>query len=597
MAVQLLQSVALLVGILLLLSGCGWWALAPFRKQLGFPIAVAPLAGMVLLPLAALGVAVPLSLPMGVATGIALPVLLAASVVAGWGSGWRAWGDQGVAALATLAALSVASVWFVMQTDLVFGAPGLTYFHGSDHLGYAQLADWIRGAARNTPISPDPRDWYSSWPHVMLTSDPRFGSVALLAIVGAISRRSSAFAYDLTCAIVLVAVACGLAGVTARRRSVFLAVAVGLFTSFWFDWSRTGYLGKITGMPATMLVAGLYMVWTRRPDEGRASDGLAALVALVAGAALMFSGLASGFLLTIVGFSFVMAMVLTGLEGGWWPALRAQRGPLIALVLLVGVAVLSSGVLARPLYYRSVTIPWSWWEVMVRATELESLMMGNSRIPALAIPAAVGAVAVLYLTLAVTAVRCRLAEPMAWLAAPVLLLVVFGVMDARWHAMNFIGVYASLALCGCAALVDALPATRTRRALVTVLVALVALHLPRFEGAARFYGGNGTPAMYRFSATETEALATLVGQAGGALVDVGSDVHLALFLSVELGRRGVPLQWSEASWKRLLGYRPWPVPSYQVPATLRITKRSPDRPDSSRLLLQTTQFDVFRNQE
>src|SRR5262245_40777798 len=304
-----LQDLGLVVGILLLLGGCGWWAMAPFRGLLGFPAAAAPLPGTVLLPLATLGIHVPFALPIGTAAAIAVPALLGLTLIAGTrGPGRRE--SHTVVIFCALVALAASSVWFVMRTDLVVGAPGLLYYHGSDHLGYAHLADWLRGPARKLPLTANQTGWYESWPDYMFTRDPRFGSIALLGIVGALSRRSSSFAYDLTSAIVLTAVALGLAGIVARRRVTFLLVAAGLFTSFWFDWSRTGYLGKITGMPATLLGAGLYMAWTRLParDEERALYSLAAVLAVVSGAALMLSGMAFALLIACVGLAFLVVV-------------------------------------------------------------------------------------------------------------------------------------------------------------------------------------------------------------------------------------------------------------------------------------------------
>src|SRR5262249_20944476 len=118
---------------------------------------------------------------------------------------------------------------------------------------------------------------------------------------------------------------------------------------------------------------------------------------------------------------------------------------------------------------------------------------------------------------------------------------------------------------------------------------------PRFWGAAQLYGGSASPPLSRYSATEAAQLAAIVEQAGGALVDVEGPVQLGIFLLVELGQRGLALQWSASSWHLILGYRPWPVPAYPTPMPIRITNRSPAHSGSPDLLLQTRQFDVLRN--
>jgi hypothetical protein len=64
---------------------------------------------------------------------------------------------------------------------------------------------------------------------------------------------------------------------------------------------------------------------------------------------------------------------------------------------------------------------------------------------------------------------------------------------------------------------------------------------------------------------------------------------------VELGRRGIPLQWTERSWKPVLGYRPWPVPTHETPAPLRIVVRPGDGGRAGGdVVLRTTQFELLR---
>jgi hypothetical protein len=597
-----LANLAFVLGALAVLGACGWWAVAPFRSRFAYPLAQAPLAGMVLAPIATLGLMVGLSVRLRWAAAVAVGALAAGSLAAAWlgrragGGGWRLALPAGLVA-------GAASVWYLTPTDLFFGSPGLLYAHGTDHLGYAHIADWLQGPIGNVGATPNPDDWYGSWPQIMAVGDPRFGSFAFLALVSLFSGRSGTFAYDLGCAVVLAASSLGVAAVFARRPVTFGVLAGGLFTSFWFDWSRTGYLGKTTAYPAIILVAGLLFAWM---DQAR-GDGphrlfpLAAVAALTAGAAVLFPGVVIALFVGLLGATFLVVTALRPEEPAPAPARRRIGDLLVAIALLVALAFLTTGSLARPLFlFGRTPLPWTWPELLVRAMEVDGLMLGRTGLPAAVVWALPSALLVVSASLAALAVLTRVPAAAAALIAPLALLGTLAAADLRWQAMNFIGLFGPLLLCGTAALADAL-ARRAPRSWMTagvlvVLVATVVSHLPRFAATAAFHGGAATPPLSRFSARETEALAVAIRREGGsALVDTGGGPHFAIFLLVELGRRGIPLQWTERAWKPILGYRPWPVPTYATRAPLRIVTRTGEgAPAGSRSILRTTQYELLR---
>src|SRR5258707_11470341 len=60
--------------------------------------------------------------------------------------------------------LAVCATLTVTRTDLFFGGPALLYAHGTDHLGYATMADWMRAHLLNTPLTLPQDDVYNSYP-------------------------------------------------------------------------------------------------------------------------------------------------------------------------------------------------------------------------------------------------------------------------------------------------------------------------------------------------------------------------------------------------------------------------------------------------
>ena len=249
---MLLWDVSFVILVLTLAAACGWCLIAPFQDRLSFPLACSILAGLLLISCATLVVNVALLIPYWKALVLAVAGLLLMSVAVALQCGARGiLKEIGTTAILGLV-VAIAATFAVARSDVVLNEPGFLYgIYGTDHLGYAHVADWIRLKVANTPITQDPTDAYASWPDYMLTRDPRFGVVSLLAFISVLSGRSGAFAYDLTCAVLLTAASLGVAGTFARSRVAFVLLAAALLTSSWYDLSRMGFLEKSPGIPLT----------------------------------------------------------------------------------------------------------------------------------------------------------------------------------------------------------------------------------------------------------------------------------------------------------------------------------------------------------
>src|SRR6202022_349345 len=167
-----LQNITLILSTLILFTLCGWSVIAPFGRQIAFPVGGAALSGLMLLSCAALAVHVVLMMTYWKAALAAGGVLLSASLVAVYVFGHR---DllKGLPYIIVVAiVLAVCATLTVTRSDIFFGA---------DHLGYAHMADWIRLRVGNTPLNLPQDDAYDSYPDYLFTRDPRFGSFSLLA--------------------------------------------------------------------------------------------------------------------------------------------------------------------------------------------------------------------------------------------------------------------------------------------------------------------------------------------------------------------------------------------------------------------------------
>jgi hypothetical protein len=168
----------------------------------------------------------------------------------------------------------------------------------------------------------------------------------------------------------------------------------------------------------------------------------------------------------------------------------------------------------------------------------------------------------------------------ALIGGPSLLLVILFALDARSTAFQLIGIEYPLVACGLAALTEsAIEGMRVSRRTISralvpgigcfVFAVLTVSHLPRFFGSLDRFAGPNTPASAEYTLGEIDTISSLIG-ASTVEVDI-TQPQAAIMALVELGRRGIAMQWSAGAWAVAVvdrGGRPWPPPAYGPPATL-----------------------------
>ncbi|SHH64870.1 hypothetical protein [Bradyrhizobium erythrophlei] len=588
------QNVTVILSTLLLFTLCGWCVVAPFGRQIAFPAACAAFSGLLLLPCAALAIHVILMMTYWKATLVAGGALLSVSLLAVYVFG-RQDMVSGLPCLVVAAiALSVCATLTVTRTDLFFGGPALLYANGTDQLGYANIADWIRMHVTNTALTHPPEDIYGSYPDYLFTRDPRFGSFSLLALVSVISGRSAAFAYDLTCAIALTAASIGVSAVFSRTRAVFLLLAAALFVSVWFDFGLIGYLGKIVGFPATILVVAMFFALCRliSVEEEFPLAALGALVACVICTVLMFNAQLTAVALGVFGSCFLVTRLVWEQRDALMVSQTARCSMILAALIVI--AVVSSGVVARPLYTGFIPMSLDWkiladWAMQIAGplgTTGPVLLVGPMRIIFTTVFVCICISAIIWKSPGATALVLGSATMAGMLYA----------FDERWRFYEISLLFVATPICAVAVLLneELFLAGRVRFWIffAVLLLTPVGFGLPRFVNGLSSLGGDSTPPLYRFSLEETDRMADVV--ASGAVIDVGEAPQFNIFLVVELGRRGIPFQVSEKSWRTFMGYRPWPIPHYDKPMPISIVLRSEANSAAPGLLMRTTQFDVMR---
>jgi hypothetical protein len=587
---------------LLTLGGCGWFVVAPFKQNLTYPVLVAPFAGILMLSLAALAGYVFLKLPMSQAGIAALGATLGLSLLAvEWKRPWRV-GRPALLTVLLAVLVCVLVVRLTTAASLQLGETAMLYADGTDHLGYAHLADWLsshRVTVRPVLSSGLP---YESWPNLLLQIDPRFGSHTFLALIALATGHSAMFAYDLTLTLVVVASMLAVAGTYARSMRTLWLLTAGLLVCHWFDYSRSGYLGKCLGYPSVLLVAGLYL---RTAGRSMRVPELVGLVALAAAGSLMHSGLPLALLVGLVGVVHLCGVVWFGRREGGRFDFTGTRDQALGLALVLAAALLTAGTLARPLStgYPDWNLDWSY--VFPRVADLESqgIMVSGLSSGWLSVLT----VGLLGLGLAgmVVAVVYRVPAALALLVGPLGLLAVLYGLDARAVAFQLIGTFYPLGLCGLAILTDelamgassssprSLPAARLAPVVFALGLVAVAMHVPRFLGAAVRYGSSETTRTARFSERQMNELAEFIGRST-VDVDIPNSPQLNLTVLVELGRRGVLLQWQPRSWSQILAYQPWEHPSYASPGTFRLVAAGETPTPAQAVVFRTEQYLLLR---
>lgn len=590
-----LTELAFVSAMLAGLGLAGGFVVLPLWRRLPFAILAAPLAGLLCVVLGTAALYSVVNLPCAFCAAASAFVCISITIVsyALWGArpNWRqtGWG------LAAATAATLIITWATNANSIRAGNPVLLYRDGSDHLGYAHLADWLNDHLAGDP--PQHLNWsaYGEWPAFLFRRDPRFGSFFCLAIVSLARGLSGTFSYDSGCAVVLAASVLGLCGAFARSTASLLLLLSGLLASHWYDYGRIGFFGKSIGYPSALLLIGLFLHLPDRPALAR----VCVLSGIAAAAALTFSGLVTAMLLLVVVVPYLAAQSMWNPSSAMGP--RSNRWDLAAVMaLLAGVAVVTTGVLARPLYQPTPDYGVQWDYILPRILDLENqgtfvTGFSSAGVRWLSV-AALG----LWVVLAGAAVLQRNAAAVGLLIGPLLLLLGLAAVGAKAPAFQLIGLLYPLSLCGAAWLLDGMriDATakptrvwRSRRAAAIALTALMVLvRVPRAVGAYQRYAGANTPEFERYSKAETDRLLAAIHRRPVEVDFIA--VQPAVYAVVELERDGVPLRWTSRGWKTIAWYSKRNSPEYLTPPRLQLRLVTDPLAPSARVLCRTAQFQL-----
>jgi hypothetical protein len=583
---------------LAVLSLLGGFAVLPFGKHLKYGILAAPFAGLLCVVPGVAGLYSVTGKPLAQCLIVAASICAAATIAGLFISpvALRRQDWIGIA-LATLVVIPITT--FASEAAAIkLHGPAILYTDGSDHICYAQMADWLSKYTVDQRPGATPRLPYEQFPDWLLRADPRFGSFFTLAIIKTVRNLPAVFTFDFACAVVLAAGLLGVAGVFAQSRLSLAIMLLGLMTCHWYDYSRSGFFGKLLAYPGAIFVAGLFL----SVAGARTSLQLAALTIMTSATALMHSGMATAlFLCATVGGALSCNFVF---ERCWKnrDRLNALGQSAGALVLLCVVAVVTTGVLARPVVVAHPDIHPTWHYIWPRIIDLLNQRASAQYLtPAMLrwlIPLAMG----IWIAIAVVAMKARNWAAMGLVAGPIVLLAAIRIGGSPAVAIQLSGTLYPFSICALALLIDGIatsPAVSDRPVyiktapicVVLLAVVCIALRVPRCVESFRRYAITQEVLVDRYSKREIDRLVARIGNERVEVAPMGG--NQALFVLVELGRRDVHLQWSPEAWQAVVGSTTgWPVPDYGSPAPYRLTMPNADT-DGCRVICRTAQYKLL----
>ncbi len=355
---------AFTLAALLVLALAGGFVLPAFRQGRRFVLLLAPMCGLLVLPIVTTFIYTFGKTSFSRAAIIAILITSAVSIATS--IRWRPSHEDVGWSLLLVTVLSALAAALSMSSSIYNGSPSLLFIDGSDHAGYAHAADWLLNHRVHERPTMSPDAPYESWPHLVLSLDPRLGGFVVNALVAWARGLPGLFAYDAGCTVVFAAAVLGVACVFSRTPRTLVLLSVGLTICAWFDLGRSGYFGKLAGYSATLFVIGILLT-----DGKRDVKFVAAAMLVTIGAATLHSAFATALLIGAVGCTYVAAAAAIELID------KRQAKALTSDEVIIGTALLTafatSGMFGRlaiaPL---GIQFPHSWTWILPRAIDLQN---------------------------------------------------------------------------------------------------------------------------------------------------------------------------------------------------------------------------------
>jgi hypothetical protein len=330
---------------------------------------------------------------------------------------------------------------------------------------------------------------------------------------------------------------------------------------------------------------GLFLI-SRRLNDLRI---VLTLLILCAASALLVSGLVTAAVLTTLGGAASLIARLFERALDW--------DQISKLAMCVFVSVLAGGFFVHPVNgfgFGGVAYPAAY--VAARSLDLEGWFAATGfeettlfAMIAITMLAAAAAAWIAFLQ--------RSSNALALLITPAAIYAGLMLFTSRTELYQTTGLLYPAMLCGFGLLASEWrPGSRQALVLAAIgcFVITAALRIPHALAVTQRYTSSPEAIANAYSKDEIDQVANAIGQRS-ALVDLEDSPHQSILMLMELGRRGLALQWTPHGWLIVVaGWRGWPLPQYETPAELRIVHAG--REGIGQAIYAGPHFAVLRNQ-
>ena len=456
---------------------------------------------------------------------------------------------------------------------------------GTDQAGYATNADWMLHHLASERPTRNPFDTGQIHSEFVFSYYPRLLSFAGLAIVALVFRIPTFFAYQTFCAAAFAIGVLSLAAVVTNRIYIAVTAIAFLSVSYWFDYSYSGFLGKLIGFPASLLLA---IVLLRHFDGDRRLEWSAlsvfSSVVVLSGIPLGHSATGTGLFVISFVVPFWALRLVVNRQPDWSGLFKEAATVGFCLFVLID----AFGLLAH--YLPLTGFPRSrneWGYIFLYANDLDAKVNASMILALLA-----------QLFLIGISIATRNFLPAALALGPFAVLGTLYLLDHQSLALQLAGYAYPAAICAVAILADrsgfAFPFVRPY-AVAPVLVVVVGIgialpRLPRFVDALTYFAAPIPDRPLVFLSREFTEVAR-VAKNSAVMVEVDTPFH-AVALMAALERQVGGFQWGENAWWYVGGYAGVVRPDYKLTANYVLYRRGDPRASRGRQVLTTPNFEL-----
>lgn len=460
----------------------------------------------------------------------------------------------------------IALITYICEyATIASGSPSLFFKGAIDTPFYANVADWLNTHLASTPPKKNSGEIYQLWPATLFQVDIRFGAYFILGFFSALRNQPALFSYDFACAVILSAAILSVSSVFIRRSSLaFIFLFLGLLVSDWYDYGRSGFLGKLLIYPSVLYIMGIffYMIKPVTPRK------FCSLIILTYAAANIYPAYAVSTFLFSVGGIFIALPLLNSKILRDKNYLVDHLDNVILFCIVVLFPIISMGILSKISVFGDLMKSYlpqnsslhNSYYLQVNFARIFHLEHFDFKIKLASHWMLLGNALFAVATCAALSISIIKKNYLAFclLITPIVMIIVFIAFNRYWVAYQFIGIFYPLFICGFAVLFDSFQTTKNAKhykidylICYIAISTLVVIHLPRFIWTSYVYSSEHAGQIYKFEKSEFDQLEQVIDKSV-VTIDIKNPAFSAPLLT-ELGRRKTNLQFTNESWDATIG--------------------------------------------